>query len=83
MQQWGSFIVSGVPAIGLFLAGRNRYIGWFICLVGQVLWAVYGTFTGQWGMAAWAPVYTLIYAWNLIRWRKQEKERENGGSPPA
>lgn len=74
MQTWGSWVVAGVPAVGLILAGYRNYIGWFICLVGQVLSAVYGTLTEQWGFAAMAPVYTVIYACNLIRWRRQGKQ---------
>lgn len=65
--------MAGMPAVGLILAGYRNYLGWVICLVAQVGSAIFGTVTHQWGFAAMAPVYTVIYAFNLIRWRRDHK----------
>lgn len=81
MLTWGSFVLQGIPAIGLLLAGRYRSIGWIICLSGQAFSVTYGLETHQWGLAAFAPVYVGIYLWNWIEWRREEK-RNNGSSLP-
>ena len=77
MLTWGSFVLQGIPAIGLLLAGRYRSVGWLICLNGQTFAVVYGWETEQWGLVWAAPVFAGIYLWN---WRKWRAERRNNGS---
>lgn len=79
MDTWGSFVVAGIPAVGMILAGYRNYLGWVVCLVAQIASATFGAVTEQWGFTLWAPVYTVIYALNLIRWRRDHK-RANGSS---
>lgn len=78
MGTWGSFVVAGIPAIGMILAGYRNYLGWVVCLVAQIGSATFGAVTEQWGFTLWAPVYTVIYASNLIRWRRDHKRELNG-----
>jgi len=80
MEQWGSFVVQGIPAVGLILAGNYRRVGWVICLLGQVFAVTYGLCTSQLGFVAWAPVYLGIYGANWIRWTKR-RGRENDQGP--
>jgi hypothetical protein len=76
MAHWGSFVVQGIPAIGLILAGSYRRTGWLICLMGQMVAVTYGLATDQLGFVAWAPIYLGIYGLNWLRWSK-DKERGN------
>ena len=78
MEQWGSFIVQGIPAVGLLIAGSHKRIGWCICLCGQAFAVTYGLLTGQVGFVAWAPVFVAIYGANWLRWRRKER-----GDAPA
>jgi hypothetical protein len=78
MQQWGSFVVQGIPAIGLLLAGNFRRTGWLICLLGQVAAVTFGLSTGMLGYLAWAPIYITIYTVNWINWSKR---KERGDAP--
>jgi hypothetical protein len=78
MQQWGSVVVQGIPAVGLILAGGYRRTGWLICLLGQVAAVTFGLSTGMIGYLAWAPVYVVIYVSNWIRWNKKERGKDAG-----
>jgi hypothetical protein len=73
---WGSFVVQGIPAIGLLVAGNRKHLGWMICLFGQMIAVSYGLLTGQYGFVAWAPVYAIIYASNWLRWKRLERIEE-------
>lgn len=68
MQMWGSFVVQGIPAIGLLLAGHHKHIGWMVCLLGQGVAITFGLLTDQLGFIVWAPVFVGIYVANWVRW---------------
>jgi hypothetical protein len=77
MEQWGSFVVQGIPAIGLLLAGRYRRAGWLVCLLGQAGAVAFGCLTGLLGYFALAPVYITIYTINWISWSKRKERRSD------
>lgn len=73
MLLWGSFVVQGIPAIGLLLAGHRKHIGWMVCLLGQGFAIIFGVATEQWGYLFWAPVYVGIYVTNWILWYRRPR----------
>lgn len=80
--QW-SFLVAGIPAAGLLVAGRHRKIGWLICIAGQLVQVGYGVLTSQWGLVAWAPIYIAIYGCNWLLWSRREDRDERSAVPAS
>jgi len=74
---WGSFVLQGIPAVGLILAGNRNHYGWVVCLLGQGFAVTYGLLTDQLGFVAWAPVFIGIYTANWMRWRRRERVNES------
>jgi len=66
MNQAWSWILTGIGATGLFVAGRGLWIGWAIGLCGQVPWMIYGATTDQYGFIASAFIYGTVQASNLL-----------------
>lgn len=75
MTWWWSWILTAGGVIGLYLAGQKRAIGWAVGLAMQVLWVAYAIATDQLGFLVSAGAYGSVYTRNLVRWRREERER--------
>jgi hypothetical protein len=65
-----SYALAVVGIAGLWLAGRDRSVGWAIGLGAQALWIVYALATGQPGFIVSAVAYGVVYGRNWFRWRR-------------
>lgn len=72
------FVLSLVMALagcaGLVLAGRGMWQGWAIGLAVQPVWAVFALVTKGYGLLITCVMYGTVYAKNLLKWRKQNRE---------
>ncbi|THV25994.1 nicotinamide mononucleotide transporter [Glycomyces paridis] len=61
-----------------WLVGNRKTSGWVLGCIGQALWFVF-IFTWQvWGLLPLAIGLTIVYARNLIRWRRERREETVG-----
>ena len=63
-----SWVLVGLGALGMWLAGRRLAVGWVVAVVNELLWIVYAVQTGQWGFIAGALVYIVVFTRNWLRW---------------
>lgn len=75
MAWWWSWLLTAVGVFGLYLAGRKIVWAWLIGLAAQVLWIAYAIATHQYGFLVSAFAYGSVYLNNHIRWRKEEKTK--------
>jgi len=71
---WWSWLLMIIGITGLWLAGNRKTIGWMIGVGAQVPWVAYALATSQWGFLVSALVYGTVYARNMIKWKRQQKE---------
>lgn len=68
-----SFLLMIVGVAGLYLAGRDKAIGWLVGMFAQVLWVIYALVTGQYGFLISAVVYGVVYTKNFMAWQPRIK----------
>lgn len=73
MNQWWSWLLTGVGVTGLYFAGRKNKVGWAIGFAAQSLWILYAVATRQWGFIVSAGAYGSVYARNWLRWRREAR----------
>lgn len=76
-----SYVLVGGGFTASWLIGSDRPVGWFIAVVLQVAWLVFGVATHQWGFIVSAVGYGVINGRNLRLCIQRRREREvvNGG----
>lgn len=67
---WGMLI--------FFLAGNKSIWAWRLGLLGQVWWAAYAIWLGQFGLLVSCGLYGGVYLRNLLLWRHEEKLVDSG-----
>jgi hypothetical protein len=73
-------IQAGLPVcgwIGTYYVGKRKSWGWFLQVLGQLIWIVYTVATGQFGMPLGTIVYLYLYFKNGTQWRKEDKKRDS------
>lgn len=69
-------LVLSVNTLALtWLVGSRRTLGWVLGCAGQVLWFVFIVVWQVWGLLPLAIGLSVIYARNLIRWRREQTKR--------
>lgn len=64
-----SFVLMAFGVAGIYLAGRDKAVGWAIGMFAQILWLIYGLVTGQYGFLISAVVYGIVYTKNFLAWQ--------------
>lgn len=78
MKQLIPLLLSANTLTLTWLVGNRRTSGWVLGCIGQALWFVF-IFTWQvWGLLPLAVGLTIVYARNLLRWRREQRA-ENAG----
>lgn len=60
----------------MWLVGDRRILGWVLGLVGQAVWFVFIAVFDAWGLLPLATVLTVVYARNLAKWRRENREQQ-------
>lgn len=68
------FATGCMTLVAMWLSGSKRSAGWAVGLANQVLWAWFIVAFEAWGLAPLTVALTFIYARNLIRWRREDRE---------
>jgi len=76
MSQLWSWALAAVGILGIYLAGRQKAVGWLVGVGAQVLWLAYGIATRQWGFLTTAVAYAAIYGKNWLSWRRQASQQK-------
>lgn len=63
-----SYTLAAVGILGLYLAGKQRRIGWLVGFGAQALWLAYAVVTNQYGFIVTAIAYAVVYAKNWLAW---------------
>ena len=69
MSPLWSYGLAAIGILGIYLAGRDKSIGWALGLFAQALWIAYALVTGQPGFIVSALVYGFFYGRNWWKWR--------------
>jgi membrane protein implicated in regulation of membrane protease activity len=73
LKQALPLVLSANTIVLMWLVGNRSTAGWVLGVVGQALWFVF-IFTWQvWGLLPLAVCLTIVYARNLRRWRKDDR----------
>lgn len=72
---WWSVLLAAVGVLGLWIAGKKNYWGWFIGMGAQLLWIAYAFFTAQPGFYLSALAYGWVYTTNWWKWRKEHRAK--------
>ncbi len=67
---WLSLVMALAGCTGLILAGKGMWQGWAIGLAVQPVWAAFAILTKGYGLLLTCMMYGIVYAKNLIKWRK-------------
>lgn len=60
----------------MWLVGNKRVLGWVLGLGGQVVWFAFIVVFEAWGLLPLAIGLTVVYARNLVRWRRSWIQRD-------
>lgn len=71
---WWSWLLAAGGILGIYLAGREKSVGWLVGLGMQFLWAVYAVATDQWGFVLTAVAYAVIYGKNWWSWVSRDRQ---------
>ena len=63
-----SWLLVGLGALGMWMAGRRMPSGWAVAIANETLWIVYAVQTRQWGFIAGALLYIAVFTRNWLRW---------------
>jgi hypothetical protein len=74
---WQVFMVL-VSVTGQRLVGKQKSIGWVVCLGGSVLWTTYGVVDGQIGALLNGILFGGVYVLNLTEWTTNVKRSGAG-----
>lgn len=82
MSQVWSWVLAGLGASALFVAGRRPTVGWALSLlVVQPAWLVYGIVSRQWGFLASVALYGSVFGRNWWIARRKAEVPSAAGSP--
>jgi nicotinamide riboside transporter PnuC len=70
MSPLWSYALAAIGIAGIWLAGRDKSIGWALGLFAQALWIAYALVTNQPGFIVSALAYGFVYARNWRNWRR-------------
>lgn len=62
----------------MWLAGRKSWWAWVVGLANQILWFLAIILFEVWGLLPLAVALTVMYALNLIKWRREESPSLRG-----
>lgn len=60
----------------MWLVGDRRTLGWVLGVCGQAVWFVFIVVFDAWGLLPLATVLTVVYARNLLKWRREDREEQ-------
>jgi hypothetical protein len=62
-------------AISVYLCGKRKKIGWLVGLLAQGTCGAFGVVTGFWGWVLGPMIIGPVFAWNWIKWNREDRER--------
>lgn len=72
-----TWVMTLTSVLGIWLAGRKNWMGWAVGVAVQPLWLLFNLMVGAWGLMPMPFIYGWIYAHNLYKWRKADRETVN------
>lgn len=73
-QQLLPFATGVMTLFAMWLTGSKRSAGWAVGLANQGLWAWFVVAFEAWGLLPLTVALTVIYARNLLRWRREDRQ---------
>jgi hypothetical protein len=68
---WLSWILASLSIFGMWKVGSYKVWAWIYMCCLEVLWATYGTLTGQYGFILGAVGYMIVYLINYNKWKNK------------
>lgn len=75
MDQWWSFVLTGIGLAGFFLAGSKVWWAWYVNIANQFLWLAYAIVTDQWGFIIGTAFYLYVFIRNAVRWTREHRAK--------
>jgi hypothetical protein len=66
--------LSLINLAGFLLLAKKYRTGWLLTILGESLWGAYGSWTGQWGLAAGGFVTAVFQFRGWLKWRRRTDE---------
>lgn len=61
----------------MWLVGDRRTLGWVLGVAGQAIWFLFIFVFDAYGLLPLAIVLTIVYARNLVKWRRENATEGN------
>ncbi len=72
---WGGCLLL---LLGLKLIGDKKISGFYIALIAEALWIIWGIFAGAWALVVMSIVLSVMYARAIYLWKKDAVVSEVG-----
>lgn len=76
---WIQMGLGALTVLSLFFTGKKRWQGWAIAIVANLFWWPYYAFTEQWGLFPMQGAFLGMIIWNLVQWRRDERDGKETG----
>lgn len=63
--------------VGLKLIGDKKKFGFYVALVAEVMWIIWGLLTGSYALVAMSAAITVMYIRAISQWGKAEQLTTN------
>ena len=72
---WWSWLLMAVGVTGVYFSGKQKWWGWLIGFLSEILWMIYAIVTEQYGFIIFAMVYAFIFTKNAYTWYNDSIKR--------
>lgn len=62
---------------GLKLIGDKKKVGFYVALIAEAMWIVWGALTGSYALVVMSVAITLMYMRAILEWGKAEAKLDN------
>ena len=64
-----SWVGAILLVVGIKLIGDKKISGFYLATFAEVLWIVWGIFTGSWALVVMSAVFIIMYARAVYKWK--------------
>jgi len=69
------WLLSAMGLLGTWLTGRKYWWAWLWLFIYNALWALYSIITKQYGFLVASVAYGWLYAHNMVKWLKANRNK--------
>lgn len=71
---WGGCLLL---LLGLKLIGDQKKVGFYVAMVAEVMWILWGCLTHSWALVGMSTAIMIMYVRAIWQWGQNEKKTDN------